>query len=183
MIKQKLICFVLLVLFKSLYSQPLLVVLTKSDKECAPGTANISINSGHEPFEILWSNNQSGKTIDNLQHGNYSVKIVDSNFKDTTIFFTIDELECLPVAENHFTPNGDLYNDTWDVGNLSNYPNFDLYVYNRWGQMVHHQQNTFISWDGKSLGVPLPDATYYYIIYLSKSDKHKIVKGSVSILR
>jgi hypothetical protein len=29
----------------------------------------------------------------------------------------------------------------------------------------------------------LPDATYYYILYFSQTDKNKFIKGAVSILR
>ena len=90
---------------------------------------------------------------------------------------------CEPIPETHFTPNGDDYNDTWNITKINLFPDFELFVYNRWGQLVHHQKNEYIPWDGKTLIIPVPDATYYYILYLSKNDRNKFIKGPVSIIR
>jgi len=164
-------------------AQNLDVSLSKINKECKSGSANITINSAALPITIIWSNGSVLNEIENLESGNYSVTITADNFQDTTINFTIEELICEPIPSNHFTPNGDLYNDTWSISRLEYFPDFELLVYNRWGQQVHRQANTYIPWDGTSLGLPLADASYYYILFFSKSDKNKFIKGDISILR
>lgn len=164
-------------------AQNLNVHLLKVDKECNLGNASISIDSGLQPITILWSNGSIMNNVDQLDEGDYSVKITDGLGQDTTINFIIKKILCEPIISNNFTPNNDGYNDTWSISKIETFPDFDLYVYNRWGQLVHHQSNEYIPWDGKSLTLPLADATYYYILYLSKSDKHKFVKGDVSIIR
>lgn len=167
----------------NLTAQELSVSFTKTEAECVAGKASISVISAAQPYNVTWSTGSTMNEVDELVSGEYSVYIKDNHNNDTTIYFTIDELICEPVPENHFTPNGDGYNDTWSIGRLENFPTFELFVYNRWGQQVHHQANSFIPWNGFSFGIPLPDATYYYVLFFSRSDKNKFIKGDVSILR
>lgn len=164
-------------------AQNLSVTFSKREEPCKLAEASVTIITAPPPVHYLWSNGSITSSVDELEPGDYSVKVTDDHNKDTTIFFNIEEIVCEPIPESHFTPNGDEYNDTWDISRIANFPEFDLYVYNRWGQQVHHQSLTFMPWDGRSLGLPLPDATYYYILYLDKTDKNNFIKGSVSILK
>lgn len=98
---------------------------------------------------------------------------------DTVTVFVVDEL---PVT-NAFTPNGDGYQDTWEIPILApdKYRNCKVIVFNRWGNQVFYSQGYKQQWDGTTNGKPLPTGTYYYTIILD--DKHKPVRGSVLILR
>jgi len=164
-------------------AQDLKVTFSKTDKECESGKASVHIVQGHPPYYYYWSDGSTGENLTDLAAGNYTVKVTGDMAQDTTISFTIEESICEPTVENNFTPNYDGYNDTWDISRLQHFPEFELIVYNRWGQQVHHQINSYIPWDGTQLGLPLPDATYYYILFLKKNDKNKFVKGDVSIIR
>ena len=171
--------------FSVLSQNPLVVLLQKTDAFCSSGAASVNALGGTPPYLITWSNGESGTSINGLAAGNYTVRVEDSgtNKKDTTLNFTIQFLACDVGIANHFTPNGDGFNDEWIVNNTQYFPNFELTVYNRWGQTVLQQTQLYIPWDGKSHGITLPDATYYYIFYFDKSDKTKYLKGDVSILR
>lgn len=166
-----------------LSQQGLEVTLSKKNKECLPGNASVAIRTGSSPFQITWSNGSVMTSVSDLEKGEYWVTIKDNTLDDTTIFFTIEDLDCLPNASTNFTPNGDGFNDEWAIGGLDYHPDFELFVYNRWGQEVHQQKRTYNPWNGTSYGLPVPDGTYYYILYLSKGDRKKFVKGDVSILR
>ncbi len=169
--------------FISMEGQNLSVSFSKKEEACVLGEASINIISGAQPFQILWSTGSTSNKIEQLNEGNYSVTITDDLNQDTTIYFVISTITCKPVAEKHFTPNGDEFNDTWNISRIEYFPNFELFVYNRWGQLVHSQTNEFIPWDGRSLTIPTPDATYYYILLLDKSNKKDFIKGNVSIVR
>jgi len=158
------------------------VTLTKVERECELAQANVSVTSSAS-YSVNWSNGSIASSINELEPGAYAVIVTNSQNKDTTINFTIVNILCEPIPENHFTPNGDDFNDTWEIGRIEKFPDFELFVYNRWGQLVHRQENEFKSWDGKSLGLLLPDATYYYVVFLSKSDKKNFIKGAVSIIK
>ncbi|MGE0566704.1 MAG: gliding motility-associated C-terminal domain-containing protein [Bacteroidia bacterium] len=151
---------------------------------CIKGEAALSIETGYSPFTINWSNGVSNVTkIKDLEEGDYSVNVIDSIGNDTTISFKIIKEECPISISNHFTPNGDGYNDTWQIGNWQYYPEFRVYVYNKWGQKVHFQENNYVPWDGQNQGVKVADGTYYYVFYFYKDDDSKFLKGDVSILR
>lgn len=183
MIKKYLILIALTSINCFAFSQKLEVELIKIDKSCELGSAQIIIKNGTPPYSFVWSNASTNTTIADLAVGEYQVLVKDAALKDTTVVFKIDSVSCLPNPSNHFTPNDDLYNDTWQISKLNYYPEFELSVFNRWGQLVHFQTDTYTPWDGKKNGVSLPDATYFYIIYLSKIQRTTFIKGSVSIIR
>ena len=95
----------------------------------------------------------------------------------------------LPIAiPNTFTPNGDGFNDTWQIIRIGLYPNNEVSVFDRWGQRVYHKKGYSPEgdWDGRYLGTPLPTATYYYIIELNAetdSPDQELLKGSITIIR
>ncbi len=160
------------------------VTLSFTNEICQKGSAGIQISGGKLPYTISWSTGAGNVTeIYNLNAADYSVTIKDSTNKDTTIVFTVKKEECPVIASNHFTPNGDNYNDTWQIIHTINYPEFELYVFNKWGQQVHHQKNTYTPWDGNWLGIAAADGTYYFVFYYKASDKNKFLKGDVTILR
>jgi len=82
---------------------------------------------------------------------------------------------------NTFTPNGDGINDTWYIPALSAYPNFELFVYDRWGHMVFQAKKANIHWDGRFNGQPLPMGVYVYMLDLKEGGK--LLKGTVGIVR
>ncbi len=82
---------------------------------------------------------------------------------------------------NAFTPNGDGYNDRWEITNLGAYPNSQLEVYNRWGARVYRSQGYRTPWDGTAAGQLLPFATYFYTIDLK--DGSRPLRGSVSLVQ
>jgi len=58
-------------------------------------TASIVTNSGNSPFEVLWSNGQTGDFIDGLSAGLYSVTVTDAEgcIAESTFEIIVDPLE------------------------------------------------------------------------------------------
>jgi gliding motility-associated-like protein len=81
-----------------------------------------------------------------------------------------------------FSPNGDLINDAWNIGNVGLYPEMQITVYNRWGQTVWKSGVGYPDpWDGKSNGSELPVDSYHYVIDLHNGTRPII--GDVTIVR
>lgn len=82
---------------------------------------------------------------------------------------------------NLFTPNGDGVNDFFEIRGLSNYPNNELIIVNRWGNEVFRQVNYQNKWDGTGLN----EGTYYFILYIKKTDGSvfQVLKGWTTLLR
>jgi gliding motility-associated-like protein len=87
------------------------------------------------------------------------------------------------VVYDVFSPNGDGTNDQWIVDGLDAYPDNELQIFNRWGNVVFEAKPYLNDWDGESdKGEPLPSATYYYILKLYSVDK-ATYSGSVTLVR
>lgn len=86
------------------------------------------------------------------------------------------------VIPNIFTPNGDGYNDKWEIGNLADYPDAYVKVFNRWGAEVYHSaKGAADTWDGTRKGKRLPFGTYYYVINLDKTTP--AITGYITLIR
>jgi len=75
------------------------------------------------------------------------------------------------------SPNGDGFNDTFVIQGLTQFPDNELFIYNRWGVLVysrkayHEVQQTSEAFNGISQGratiakgEELPVGTYYYVL-------------------
>jgi gliding motility-associated-like protein len=86
-----------------------------------------------------------------------------------------------PIVPNTFTPNGDSYNDRWEIRHLEKYPGAIVEVYSTRGQLLFRSVGYNEPWDGRSGGKAQPAGTYYYVID-PKNGRPKIA-GYVTILR
>jgi len=82
---------------------------------------------------------------------------------------------------NVFSPNGDGINDDWRIDGLFTFPEADLSVFNRYGQLLFSSRGYANPWKGTHKSAALPVGTYYYIIDLKNGFKKR--NGSVTILR
>ncbi len=83
--------------------------------------------------------------------------------------------------QNTFTPNGDGKNDTWNIAALEAFPDHEMKIVNRKGQIVFSSKGNYLPWDGKFNRKDVPVGTYYYSIYLN--DDFKTLSGWVFVTR
>jgi len=74
---------------------------------------------------------------------------------------------CLKIY-NEFSPNDDGQNDTFYIDCITQYPDNQLEIFNRWGNLVYFKKGYDNTWDGKADGSAktLPEGTYFYILDL-----------------
>jgi gliding motility-associated-like protein len=82
---------------------------------------------------------------------------------------------------NAFSPNGDNLNDTWNILGLGACKNFEVSVYNRWGQLVFHTKDKITSWNGTYKGLLSPVGAYTYYIKACKTTD--AIKGVLFLIR
>lgn len=80
-----------------------------------------------------------------------------------------------------FTPNADGVNDTWYIPALSAFTNFNLSVFNRYGQRVFQTKDINLAWDGKYKGLLQPSGAYVYILDMKEGSA--VMKGTFLIIR
>ena len=82
------------------------------------------------------------------------------------------------------TPNGDGVNDTWILDGVTEYPNVEVKIFNRWGEIVFSNTGRYTPWDGKNTkGKDLPIGTYYFIIHLHDERGTAPMSGPITIMR
>lgn len=94
-------------------------------------------------------------------------------YRDTVIYH-------MPDA---FTPNGDFINDTYLIqGNGMR--EFEMHVYNRWGQLVYTGTDVLKGWDGTYNGQPCPEGVYaVWIKYKGKKTGWRQDKATLLLMR
>jgi gliding motility-associated-like protein len=149
------------------------------------GNIILNISGGTSPYNYLWNTGQTNIGIAQLGAGEYSVIVTDAKNCSISFSYNLVAGECFVSPEQYFTPNGDGIHDTWQIGNSQYYPDAKVIVFDRWGTRVYEHKGLYEPWDGKSyLGIPVPDAVYYYFFYEDKNDKEKkSTHGSVTIMR
>jgi gliding motility-associated-like protein len=86
------------------------------------------------------------------------------------------------IPKNFFSPNNDPINPSWTVGNILEYPQCGVSIYDLKGIKVYEAKPYLNDWDGTFNGKRLPDGVYYYIIRCDgEEDTPKT--GSITLLR
>ena len=102
--------------------------------------------------------------------------------------FAIKNINVIPVhtffAPNSFTPNNDGLNDIFKV-NASKIKEFEILIYNRWGELIFTSNNPESGWDGKNReGVLLSADLYTYQTRLiDLNNKNIFYNGEIKLIR
>ena len=160
---------------------------------------------------ISFTNLSSGATsfIWSFGDGNSSTYINPSNFYESTeegaliTLTAISDFGCTDEAQliieydeqeifyvpNSFTPDGDNFNQVFTPVFYSGFDpyNFEMLIFNRWGQVVFETHDADIGWDGTYglKGTKASDGAYTWkIIYKTpKTDERKVLVGHVTLIR
>ncbi len=98
---------------------------------------------------------------------------------DSVFIEVIEDLR----AYNVFTPNGDGFNDYFEIENGERFPEIMIEVYGRWGELLYSTRGYDEGnlWDGTSRGKDVPIGTYYYVIIPYRGASP--ITGNVTIIR
>jgi gliding motility-associated-like protein len=114
--------------------------------------------------------------------------VVTNDFGCTDTFSTYVPVisDVLIFAPNTFTPDNDNHNQTWQVymQGIDIY-DFNLLIFNRWGEIVWESNNIAVPWDGTYNGKPVSNGTYIWKIRTKNpyNDNVYEFQGHVNVLR
>lgn len=121
--------------------------------------------------------------------GNYPVTLIVTTAegcRDTVMHELIVNSEIIFFAPNAFTPDGDEFNQTWmfSVQGIDPY-NFDLLVFDRWGEVIWETKDPTQGWDGTYNGKPCPEGTYIWVARVKDiyTDGKKTFNGAITLIR
>ncbi|NOQ74339.1 MAG: HYR domain-containing protein [Crocinitomix sp.] len=134
------------------------------------GWIDLTVYGGAPDYLYLWSDGSTSEDIEDLTAGLYSVLVTDLN--GCTVTGSIDLIQPLTLEmPTGFTPNGDGYNDFFVINGLDIFPNNEIVIYSRWGNIVYSQSDYANEWYGNNnAGKELPDGTYYVILTIDGLD-------------
>jgi len=164
----------------TIYAPPLISLIFTGDTIFPEGDS-VVVHLDGITDSLRWSTGETSSMIVIKNSGYYWVRGYKNGcYSELSFNTTVKELGTDPVVMNLFTPNGDGYNDHWEILNLNKIGPCDVAVYNRFGVKVLSEPNYQNDWEGIFNGKALPNDTYYYFI---RCLTDKLYKGSVNILK
>ena len=157
---------------------------------------------------ILDLSNNNSITIDttSIGIGDYEFSLDDEfgTFQDAPLFSQVyagmhtlyvrDKNGCVTTSlplfvmgfPKFFTPNGDGFNDTWNVKGLATEyaQNTEVFVYDRYGKLIKQLNPNGLGWNGTFNGENLSSSDYWFVVNLIDNvGTTKIYKGHFSLVR
>lgn len=144
-------------------------------------------------------------TVNTDVTGDFEFSIDNGPFQDSNIFEDVvpgdhtitmrDKNGCGELTENfivagftnHFSPNGDVLDETWQVEGLEYLDDPVVSIYDRYGKLLKQLNSPSDSWDGNYEGQPMPSSDYWFrISYIDNSGNRveaKYVQNHFSLRR
>jgi gliding motility-associated-like protein/uncharacterized repeat protein (TIGR01451 family) len=150
--------------------------LNKSIPVLAPGATDTTRTT----YAILLADLESGKVANTatITGKTPAGQNVTPQTASATVTFATDGNKDVFIP-NVITPNADGKNDQFRITRLSAYPNSELMIFNRWGNMVYRSADYKNDWDGKGLN----EGTYYYALLLNTPTGKIKYAGWIQLLR
>lgn len=123
-------------------------------------------------------------TFTNVEAGTYTVYVRDQNNCEPPISQEVS-LIGLPL---YFTPNGDGFNDTWQIKGLSStlYKAADIWIFDRYGKILKTMDllSNDTGWDGTLNGQTLMTSDYWYKATLIDQNMNQtVITGHFTLKR
>lgn len=131
---------------------------------------------GNYEFSIDGSYFQDNPLFNGVAPGEYLLYARDKNGCGLSIPFKIYVLD----YPRYFTPNGDGYNDFWEIKNLDFLPKSTINIFDRYGKLLKQFASTGSGWNGTLNGYLLPADDYWFNITF---EDNKTIKGHFSLKR
>jgi gliding motility-associated-like protein len=168
------------------------------------GPSNSTINFSNESVgadEYYWSYGDGSSSVDfegshqydtNPQDGFIAslVAISPSGCLDSVSMTIAYQEQLIYYVPNSFTPDADEHNQLFKPVFTSGFDpyNFELTIFNRWGEVIWKTQDHQSGWDGSfgnKDGLPVQAGMYTWVIKFKPKDNDEkvIISGSVNVLK
>ena len=147
----------------------------------------------------LWDFGDGNQLVNNLNtieysypfsEGDYLIKLTVSSIDgcmDSTEQLIQIKGDVIYYVPNCFTPDGDEFNNSFLPIFTSGFDpmNYELTIYNRWGEIVFVSENHLTAWNGSYNNLICPDGIYSYIIKykIPDLDLFKYISGQINLIR
>lgn len=121
---------------------------------------------------------QPSPVFSNLPNGSYTIYVRDIQGCGLLLTNTIQTI----TYPNYFTPNGDGYNDRWNINLPEEYQGL-ISIYDRYGKLMKQMSPDSLGWDGTFNGELLPSTDYWFKVEYNEDNIRKEFKSHFSLKR
>ncbi|PWT71191.1 MAG: hypothetical protein C5B59_18630 [Bacteroidetes bacterium] len=133
-----------------------------------------------------WNTGESTSSIKVKSAGMYTLQVEDGLGCHGTdsIIVTTKDCDALLSFPNAFTPNNDGINDVFRLRYPGRAQNYQLEIFNRWGQLMFRSSDPYAGWNGLYQNQPQPLGTYVWMVkFTDRNGKNQMMKGTVELIR
>jgi gliding motility-associated-like protein len=150
----------------------------------------VELDAGNSGASHQWNTGDTTQTLTVRSDGRYTVKIANQfcTIRDT-VQVKVDVEEACPYlwVPNSFSPNGDGLNDVFKP-KAQKVSDYQLTIYNRWGERVFQSAKVSEGWDGTIDGKRAAAGVYLYqMVYKLRNEEGTIrlntKEGTVQLIR
>lgn len=175
--------------------------VTVTDSNGCKATKNFTVESSSPPTitSIVindFSNTTNSILVNVSGNGDYIYSLNGIDFQESNFFTNVaanqyfltvkDKNGCGFVLESvvvldypkFFTPNGDGFNDVWEINNLL--PNAKINIFDRYGKLIKQMFGGGTGWDGTFNTNLLPSSDYWFQLDLGNN---RVIKGHFTLKR
>lgn len=155
------------------------VEVTDTFEEVAIATVTITDGFGTYEYQLDDGLFQESNVFTNVSSGDHIITINDiyGNCGDRTVTFTVIKYP------KFFTPNGDGYNDTWNIFDLKDNPEALISIFDRYGKLIKQISPNGIGWDGTYNGNQLPSTDYWFVVDYKYENENRTFKAHFTMKR
>lgn len=140
---------------------------------------NVTKGFGDYEYQLDQGQFQNEPVFNDVASGTHSITIHDRKGDCENIVLTANVLK----YPKFFTPNGDGFNDTWNIWDLSNQPGAMIQIFDRYGKFIKQITPSGEGWDGTSNGKMLPSTDYWFHVKYSIDNMNQEFKSHFSMKR
>ena len=141
----------------------------------------IAKNPGNYLYQLDSGSYQTSNIFQNVNPGMHFVKVVDVNGCSQDL--TLQNVMVINYPR-FFSPNGDSYNDHWNILGFLNTMKPKIFIYDRYGKLIKQIKSSESGWDGTYNGKELPATDYWFTLeYLDEKGNTQLFKSHFSLIR
>lgn len=159
-------------------TEPAPFVVVETVEVCVQGESESIVEGGVTPYsytfdELAMDQVGNDDVFTGIVPGIYTIIVEDACGQTDECMAVV--IVCDTKIPNIFTPNGDTYNQFFEIYGIEQFPNSKFTVWNRWGTIVYESDNYQNKWDGTDA----PDGTYFYVFERSDDE---VFSGHITLL-
>jgi gliding motility-associated-like protein len=148
---------------------------------------SVELNVSYPEASYLWYYNNSTNPIESINAvGQYVVQVTNicGSVVDS-VYVNIEDCDCYPFIPNAFTPNQDKLNESFGSNLSCELINYQLQIFNRWGELIFISQDPSTNWTGEYQGETVTSGIYFWILKYTPTEsllnKETHLNGTVRV--